>query len=147
MVDILRFLAVLVFLGGVLSFSSSSRTEDSNAQSVPQTGTTLPTILSPSPSTYPTRVTPKDNSFQEVAVKFFKLVKEHPEFFMGVFLTLFVFAWFGTISAVWKDANARGKPGCLIALMVVLCNFPLGYILWLMFRPAKKVLSQSKQER
>lgn len=55
--------------------------------------------------------------------------------------TLFVVASiFGTfILAVWLmgDAEARGKPGCLVVLLVLLVlllNFP-GLLIWLLFRP------------
>ena len=80
---------------------------------------------------------PDLGALQAYVIKFFQTVQQHPEFFMGVFLTLFVFAWVGTIKFVYKDAEARGKPGCLIALMVIICNFPIGYFLWIIFRPAK----------
>lgn len=32
------------------------------------------------------------------------------------------------------DAEARGKPGCLVVLLVLLLNFP-GLLIWLLFRP------------
>jgi hypothetical protein len=41
-------------------------------------------------------------------------------------------------SIVWaaRDAEARGRPGWLVALFVILLVWPLGLILWLMVRPA-----------
>lgn len=40
-------------------------------------------------------------------------------------------------SAVWAygDAEARGKPGCLVALLVLFFSWPLGLIFWVVFRP------------
>ena len=52
---------------------------------------------------------------------------------LGVVL-LILYIW----SIVWayKDANRRGKPGWLVAIMVALLSWPIGLILWLVFRPA-----------
>ena len=49
----------------------------------------------------------------------------------AVILTLFVY------SIVWayRDAEARGKPGILVGLVVALVQWPGGLILWLVFRP------------
>lgn len=40
-------------------------------------------------------------------------------------------------SAVWAygDAEQRGKPGCLVAILVLFFSWPLGLILWIVFRP------------
>jgi hypothetical protein len=40
-------------------------------------------------------------------------------------------------SIVWayKDAPRRGKPGWLVAIMVALLAWPLGIVVWLLFRP------------
>lgn len=44
------------------------------------------------------------------------------------------------ISIVWAfgDAQARGKSGCLVALLVALLSWPLGLIIWLVARPDNK---------
>lgn len=49
---------------------------------------------------------------------------------------LCVYIW----SIVWayRDAEARGKSGCLVALLVLLLPLPVGLIAWLVFRPEKK---------
>jgi hypothetical protein len=41
-------------------------------------------------------------------------------------------------SVVWaaRDAEARGRPGWLIGLLVLLLVWPLGLILWLVARPS-----------
>ncbi|MEJ8757012.1 hypothetical protein WG947_08400 [Pontibacter sp. H259] len=51
---------------------------------------------------------------------------------LGIAL-LVLYIW----SVVWayKDANRRGKPGWLVALMVALLSWPVGLIVWLLFRP------------
>lgn len=47
------------------------------------------------------------------------------------FLVLYI--W----SVVWcyGDANARGKPGCLVAILVAFFSWPIGLLLWVIFRP------------
>lgn len=52
---------------------------------------------------------------------------------LGVVL-LILYIW----SVIWayKDANRRGKSGWLVAIMVALLSWPLGLILWLLFRPS-----------
>jgi len=49
---------------------------------------------------------------------------------------LCVYIW----SIVWAyhDAQARGKSGCLVVLLVFLLSWPVGLIVWLVFRPEKK---------
>jgi len=41
-------------------------------------------------------------------------------------------------SVVWayRDAQARGKPGWAVALLVLLIDWPLSLLLWYVFRPA-----------
>jgi len=45
-------------------------------------------------------------------------------------------------SLIWayRDAEKRGKPGWLVVLLVLLMNWPISLLLWLVFRPeeAKK---------
>ena len=40
-------------------------------------------------------------------------------------------------SIVWsyRDAERRGKPGWLVALLVALLSWPLSLIIWVLFRP------------
>lgn len=44
------------------------------------------------------------------------------------------------VSIVWAagDAEARGKSGCLVGLLVALLSWPLGLIAWLVFRPERR---------
>ena len=46
-----------------------------------------------------------------------------------------VYIW----SVIWayKDANARGKSGILVALLVFFLSWPAGLLIWLVFRPDK----------
>lgn len=56
--------------------------------------------------------------------------------FIVLYLGLFVlYIW----SVVWSygDANARGKPGCLVALLVALFSWPIGLLMWIIFRPER----------
>ena len=34
-----------------------------------------------------------------------------------------------------RDAERRGKSGCLVAILVFFLSWPLGLILWIVFRP------------
>ena len=51
---------------------------------------------------------------------------------LGIAL-LILYVW----SIVWayRDAISRGKPGWLVALMVALLSWPIGLLVWLVFRP------------
>ena len=51
---------------------------------------------------------------------------------VGIVL-LVLYIW----SIVWayRDANDRGKPGWLVALLVALLSWPVGLVVWLLFRP------------
>ena len=52
-------------------------------------------------------------------------------FCVGMFA---LYAW----SIVWayRDAEARGKEGVLVAVLVALVAWPLGLIVWLLMRPS-----------
>ena len=52
----------------------------------------------------------------------------------GVFLILVVALLFLTVKACAADARRRGKSPVLVILVVLFC-FPLGLLLWLLFRP------------
>jgi Flp pilus assembly protein protease CpaA len=51
---------------------------------------------------------------------------------LGIVLLVFVL-W----SVVWaySDARRRGKPGWLVALLVLFMVWPIGLLLWLFLRP------------
>lgn len=36
---------------------------------------------------------------------------------------------------VYRDAEARGKPGWLVSLVVFLLKWPVSLLLWIVFRP------------
>jgi hypothetical protein len=48
-------------------------------------------------------------------------------------------------TTVWayRDANSRGKPGFLVALMVLVLVWPIGLLFWLITRPDKPDLQIS----
>ena len=39
----------------------------------------------------------------------------------------------------YGDGERRGKSGCLVALLVMLLSWPLGLIVWLIFRPEERL--------
>ena len=43
------------------------------------------------------------------------------------------------LSVIWAygDAERRGKSGCLVALLVIFLAWPLGLLVWLIFRPER----------
>mgnify|MGYP006908272852 CR=1 FL=1 len=48
-------------------------------------------------------------------------------------ILLALYVW----SLVWLygDSERRGKPGCLVVLLVALIGWPLGLLLWVVVRP------------
>ncbi len=46
--------------------------------------------------------------------------------------------YIATIIWAFSDAEARGKSGCLVALLVALLSWPIGLIVWLVARPDNK---------
>jgi hypothetical protein len=51
-----------------------------------------------------------------------------------LFLLLAAYLLYRYISWAVSDARRRGK-SALLVLIVVFCSFPLGLVLWLLFRP------------
>ena len=41
------------------------------------------------------------------------------------------------VSIIWsyRDAEKRGKSGCLVAILVAFLSWPLGLVIWLVARP------------
>lgn len=62
--------------------------------------------------------------------------------FAAVFVValLALYVW----SVVWAygDAVARGKSGFLVALIVALLSWPMGWVAWLVFRPNDRLQNQ-----
>ena len=54
-----------------------------------------------------------------------------------IILWLALWVW----SSIWAvaDANDRGKPGCLVGVLVFLLGCPLGLVAWLVFRPERRL--------
>ncbi|MGB2955486.1 MAG: hypothetical protein WBB64_05890 [Anaerolineales bacterium] len=44
----------------------------------------------------------------------------------------------GSLIWVYRDAEKRGKSGCLVALLVFLLEWPISLLVWLVFRPDLK---------
>ncbi len=47
---------------------------------------------------------------------------------------------------VWRDAEKRGKPGWIVALMVFLLEWPISLLVWLVFRPDIKTSEEKVPE-
>lgn len=54
--------------------------------------------------------------------------------FMLVILGLLIWS----LIWVYKDAEKRGKPGWIVLLMVLLLNWPISLLVWIVFRPEPK---------
>jgi len=60
-------------------------------------------------------------------------------------IVLFLFFLWSVVYS-YTDAVQRGKSGCLVALLVALLSWPIGLIVWLVFRP-EKVVSYNRKRR
>jgi len=47
---------------------------------------------------------------------------------------------------VWRDAEKRGKPGWVVALMVFLLEWPISLLVWVVFRPDIKTSEKKVPE-
>lgn len=67
---------------------------------------------------------------------------EGESFFWGAGIAGLLLVLLGIVLYVWsviwayRDAERRGKPGWLVALLVAVLSWPLSLIIWLVFRPA-----------
>lgn len=56
---------------------------------------------------------------------------------VGLLLALVVLAlYIWSIIWAYNDAERRGKSGVLVAILVALLSWPLGLLLWILFRPS-----------
>jgi hypothetical protein len=55
--------------------------------------------------------------------------------FFWLFAILPLALYVGSILWCISDGNYRGKNGCLVGLLVALLSWPIGLLLWLIFRP------------
>ena len=55
----------------------------------------------------------------------------------GILLLLFGVLWFASVAWTVFDAQRRGRPGCLVALLVVFA-WPWSLLVWLLARPPKE---------
>lgn len=51
--------------------------------------------------------------------------------------------YIGSIIWAYRDAERRGKPGWLVALLVALLSWPLSLLVWVLFRPGITTYRQS----
>ena len=47
----------------------------------------------------------------------------------------FLFLLVRSLIWVYRDAEERGKPGWAVALLVVMCKWPVSLLMWLVIRP------------
>ncbi|MDX5346718.1 MAG: hypothetical protein LPJ89_01350 [Hymenobacteraceae bacterium] len=57
---------------------------------------------------------------------------------IAIISLLFLGLWIWSIIWAYNDAEARGKPGWAVALLVALFSWPLSLLLWVIFRPDRK---------
>jgi hypothetical protein len=51
------------------------------------------------------------------------------------FFLLILVVYVASVGWAYTDAQARGKSGCLVALLVAILSWPVGLLIWLVFRP------------
>lgn len=44
----------------------------------------------------------------------------------------------GSLAWLFADAENRGKSGCLVVLVAMFLFWPIGLVVWLVFRPERK---------
>ena len=49
-----------------------------------------------------------------------------------------LFVYIASIVWAFGDAKSRGKSGCLVAILVAVLSWPIGLIVWLVFRPDRR---------
>lgn len=47
----------------------------------------------------------------------------------------FCFIYVASIVWAYRDAESRGKSGCLVAVLVMFLSWPIGLLAWIIFRP------------
>lgn len=50
----------------------------------------------------------------------------------------FLAAFIASVGWAARDAEKRGKSGCLVALLVAFITWPLSLLMWVAFRPERK---------
>ena len=55
--------------------------------------------------------------------------------FTAAFAIVFLSIWIGSIVWAYGDAETRGKTAWLVAVMVAFLQWPMGLVVWLVFRP------------
>ena len=58
----------------------------------------------------------------------------------GILIILGLLIW--SLVWVYRDAEKRGKPGILVALLIFFMNWPFSLLIWLVFRPEKKEVEE-----
>ena len=53
----------------------------------------------------------------------------------GLLFIVFLGLFLGSVVWAYGDAQARGRSGCLVAILVAFLSWPLGLVAWLVFRP------------
>jgi len=53
----------------------------------------------------------------------------------GIFGLFVIILYIGSIIWSFGDAEARGKSGCFVALLVAFLQWPFGLLAWIVFRP------------
>lgn len=63
---------------------------------------------------------------------------------LSTLAVLLVVAWLASVGWAYFDARDRGKPGWLVAMLVLLSPWPAGLLAWLVFRPAPTAAASPK---
>jgi hypothetical protein len=63
--------------------------------------------------------------------------------FAACMVLLVLGLYIGSLAWAYRGAQARGKPGWAVALLVALAYWPLSLLAWYVFRPDKKTPASS----
>lgn len=59
--------------------------------------------------------------------------------FLIPFLAIILMLLVASLIWVYRDAEKRGKSGVLVVLLVLLLDWPISLLLWLVFRPDQRL--------
>ena len=60
----------------------------------------------------------------------------------GFLIPVFIFMGY-TLLKLYRDAKSRGKNGLIAILFILICGWPISFILWYWLRPEKQIIEEN----